>query len=130
MTQARLFTEPLIAGLDYRSDYITVAEETKLLKRLGALPWNALLGAKRGLRNLLRRRRACEAREMKARQPHSVGGSKERTDVVEAAHVVKHNFYYWPGPSETGRDFAPAVTGVGGLALSGAPDARGAGPSS
>jgi alkylated DNA repair dioxygenase AlkB len=37
MTQAMLFAEPLIAGLDYRNDLITADEEAELLDRLGAL---------------------------------------------------------------------------------------------
>ncbi len=68
-------------------------------ERLGARPRDAVLCAERGLRNLLRRRRTGETGEVKARQPHSVGGSKERADVVEAAHVVQKNFYDGPGPS-------------------------------
>ena len=32
-----LFNEPLIAGLDYREDFITAAEERELLDRLGAV---------------------------------------------------------------------------------------------
>ena len=68
-------------------------------ERVGACPRHGLLRAERGLRNLLRRRRTREAGKMKARQPHSVGGPKERADVVEAAHVVQKNFYDGPGPS-------------------------------
>ena len=64
-----------------------------------ALPRHGLLRAQRGLRNFLRRRRTREAGQMKARQPHSVGGPKERADVVEAAHVVQKHFYDGPGPS-------------------------------
>ena len=67
--------------------------------RLGSCPRHALLCAERGLRDLLRRRRTRKAGEVEARQPHSVGGSKERADVVEAAHVVQKNFYDGPGPS-------------------------------
>ena len=37
MTQASLFAEPLVAGLDYRDDFITTAEEAELLERLGSL---------------------------------------------------------------------------------------------
>jgi alkylated DNA repair dioxygenase AlkB len=41
MSQASLFdsmdTGPLIAGLDYRGDFITAAEEAELLERLGSL---------------------------------------------------------------------------------------------
>ena len=37
MSQARLFAEPLVAGLDYRDDFISAAEEAELLERLGAL---------------------------------------------------------------------------------------------
>ena len=68
-------------------------------ERVGACPRHGLLRAERGLRNLLRRRRTREAGKMKARQPHSVGGPKERADVVEAAHVVQKHFYDGPGPS-------------------------------
>jgi len=32
-----LFSEPLIAGLDYREDFITVSEESALIERLSAL---------------------------------------------------------------------------------------------
>ena len=37
MSQAMLFAEPLIAGLDYREDFINVAEEAGLLEQLSAL---------------------------------------------------------------------------------------------
>ncbi len=37
MTQAMLFAEPLIAGLDNRDEFISAAEERQLLERLGAL---------------------------------------------------------------------------------------------
>jgi alkylated DNA repair protein (DNA oxidative demethylase) len=37
MSQASLFAEPLIAGLEYRDGFITAAEEAELLERLGAL---------------------------------------------------------------------------------------------
>ncbi len=37
MTQATLFSEPLIAGLDYRDNFLTADEEAGLLERLGAL---------------------------------------------------------------------------------------------
>jgi alkylated DNA repair protein (DNA oxidative demethylase) len=37
MTQADLFTEPLIAGLEYREDFISKAEEGELLRHLEAL---------------------------------------------------------------------------------------------
>ena len=37
MTQTDLFAEPLIAGLDYRDDLITAAEEPDLLAQLDAL---------------------------------------------------------------------------------------------
>ena len=37
MTQASLFAEPLIAGLEYCDDFITADEESELLERLGAL---------------------------------------------------------------------------------------------
>jgi DNA oxidative demethylase len=37
MTQAMLFAEPQLAGLDYREDFITAKEEAELLERLGAL---------------------------------------------------------------------------------------------
>ena len=37
MSQASLFAEPLVAGLEYRDDFITAAEEGELLERLGAL---------------------------------------------------------------------------------------------
>jgi alkylated DNA repair dioxygenase AlkB len=37
VSQATLFAEPLIAGLDYRDDFITPDEEAELLERLGAL---------------------------------------------------------------------------------------------
>src|SRR5688572_31479731 len=42
---------------------------------------------------------------MKARQSHSVGGSKERADVVEAAHVMKESFrgkIHWSKTATTG----------------------------
>ena len=37
MSQASLFAEPLVAGLEYRDDFISAAEEAELLERLGAL---------------------------------------------------------------------------------------------
>jgi alkylated DNA repair dioxygenase AlkB len=37
MTMRDLFAQPLIAGLDYREDFITSPEEAELLERLGAL---------------------------------------------------------------------------------------------
>jgi alkylated DNA repair protein (DNA oxidative demethylase) len=37
MTQAMLFEEPLIAGLDYRADFVGADEERELLDHLGAL---------------------------------------------------------------------------------------------
>jgi DNA oxidative demethylase len=37
MTMRDLFAEPLIAGLDYREDFITAAEEGELLQHLGTL---------------------------------------------------------------------------------------------
>ena len=37
MNQASLFDAPLIAGLDYRDDFITAAEEAELLTQLDAL---------------------------------------------------------------------------------------------
>jgi alkylated DNA repair dioxygenase AlkB len=37
MTMRDLFAEPLIAGLDYRDDFITAAEEADLLAKLGEL---------------------------------------------------------------------------------------------
>jgi alkylated DNA repair dioxygenase AlkB len=37
MTMKDLFAEPLLAGLEYREDLITAAEEAELLDRLGAL---------------------------------------------------------------------------------------------
>jgi len=37
MTQAMLFAEPQLAGLDYREEFITAKEEAELLERLGAL---------------------------------------------------------------------------------------------
>jgi len=37
MTMSNLFAEPLIAGLDYRDDFISVAEEAGLLAHLHAL---------------------------------------------------------------------------------------------
>ena len=37
MSQAALIAEPLIAGLDYRDEFVTAAEEVELLERLGAL---------------------------------------------------------------------------------------------
>ena len=37
MTQTDLFAEPLLAGLDYREDLITAAEQAELLDRLRAL---------------------------------------------------------------------------------------------
>ena len=37
MSQPALFDAPLIAGLEYRDDFITAAEETELLNRLGEL---------------------------------------------------------------------------------------------
>ena len=37
MSQAALFDEPLIAGLEYRDDFIGAEEEAELLERLGAL---------------------------------------------------------------------------------------------
>jgi alkylated DNA repair dioxygenase AlkB len=37
MSQASLFAEPLVDGLEYRNDFITAREEAELLDRLGAL---------------------------------------------------------------------------------------------
>ena len=37
MTQADLFTEPRIAGLEYRADFISLAEEAALIQRLSSL---------------------------------------------------------------------------------------------
>ena len=37
MTQTDLFADPLLAGLDYRDDFITASEEAGLLERLTAL---------------------------------------------------------------------------------------------
>jgi len=37
MSQATLFAEPLLAGLDYRDGFITAAEESGLLEQLAAL---------------------------------------------------------------------------------------------
>ena len=37
MSQATLFSEPLIAGLDHRDDFISADQESELLERLGAL---------------------------------------------------------------------------------------------
>ena len=37
MSQETLFVEPLLAGLDYRADFVTAAEEAALLDHLGAL---------------------------------------------------------------------------------------------
>lgn len=61
-------------------------------QRLYPIPRHALLGTKRGFRDLLRRRSSGEPRQVKARQPDSICGSKERADVVQAADVVEKNF--------------------------------------
>jgi len=37
MTQATLFAEPLVAGLEYRDEFISPAEEARLVQRLGSL---------------------------------------------------------------------------------------------
>ena len=37
MSQATLFADPLVPGLDYREDFITAAEEAELLDRLAKL---------------------------------------------------------------------------------------------
>ena len=37
MTQTELFADPLLAGLDYREDLITAAEQAELLAQLEAL---------------------------------------------------------------------------------------------
>jgi alkylated DNA repair dioxygenase AlkB len=37
LSQASLFSEPLVDGLEYRNDFITAREEAELLDRLGAL---------------------------------------------------------------------------------------------
>ena len=37
MSQASLFSEPLVAGLEYRDDFIAPGEEAELVQRLGSL---------------------------------------------------------------------------------------------
>ena len=55
------------------------------------LPFDRLFGAKCGLMDLRVRRAATDAAEDDALDAHGVGGTKDGTDIMLAADVIKHH---------------------------------------